>query len=161
MEKWIAQLHKHAWYILDTLKVTSVYKLDSSMKVSPSSVWELALSCIKEPFSQVGCEPYFPVLKPHREVPYPNYMEMSLLSVSMGGVLTSWVAEPRRSPVRSWSIHENFCSLWRCYVAPQPSLCAEMLSDGKRRLIWDSDYQLPVQAGYQSVQLPYDKARVL
>lgn len=101
MEKWITQLHKHAWWISDTLKVTSVHKLDSLMRVFPSPVWELALSCIKEPFSQGGCEPYFPVLKPHREVPYPNYMEMSLLSVSMGGALTSCVAEPRRSPIIS------------------------------------------------------------
>lgn len=101
MEKWITQLRKHAWWALDTLKVTSVHKLDPSMKVSPSPVWELALLFIKEPFSQQGCEPYFPVLKPHREVPYPNYMEMSLVSVSKGGALMSCVAEPCCSPIIS------------------------------------------------------------
>lgn len=99
MEKWITQLRKHAWCVLDTLKVTSVHKLDPSMKVSPSPVWELALLFIKEPFSQQGCEPYFPVLKPHREVPYPNYMEMSLVSVSKGGALMSYVAELSCSPI--------------------------------------------------------------
>lgn len=86
---------------MDTLKVTSVHKLDSSMRVFPSPVWELALLCIKEPFSQGGCEPYFPVLKLHREVPYPNYMEMSLVSVSKGGVLMSCVAELRHSTIIS------------------------------------------------------------
>lgn len=101
MEKWITQLHKHAWWLLDTLKVTSVHKLDSSMKVSPSPVWELALFCIKEPFSQGGREPYFPALKPHREVPYPNYMEMSLVSVSKGGALMSCAADPKHSAVIS------------------------------------------------------------
>lgn len=106
MEIWITQLHKHTWWSLDTLKVTSVHKLDSSMKVSPSPVWELALFCIKEPFSQGGCEPYFPALKPHREVPYTNYMEMSLVSLSKGGALMSCTAEPRHSPVIS-EIHKS------------------------------------------------------
>lgn len=152
MEKWITQLHKHAWWILDTLKVTSVHKLDSSMRVSPSPVWELALFCIKEPFSQRGGETYFPVLKPHREVPYPNYMEMSLVSVSKGGALMSYAAEPRHSPVineilvHPWEFgcQSAACDVFLTLRARLPP-CAEALSDGKTRLIRDSDYQLPVQ----------------
>jgi len=81
--------------------VTSVHKLGSSMEVSPSAAWELALFCIKEPFSQRGCEPYFPALKSQREVPYPNYMKMSLVSISTGGALMSCTAELRHSPVIS------------------------------------------------------------
>lgn len=95
VERWITQLHQHAWWILDTLMVTSVPKLDSLMKVSPSQVWELSLfPAWKNHSAKGGCEPYFPVLKPHREVPYPNYMKMSLVSVSEGVALTSCVAEP-------------------------------------------------------------------
>jgi len=69
------------------------------MKVCPSPDWELALFWIKEPFSQGGYEPFFPALKPRREVPYPNYMKMSLVSISKGGALMSCAAELRHSPV--------------------------------------------------------------
>lgn len=153
MEKWITQLHKHAWWLLDTLKVTSVHKLDSSMNVSPSPVWELALLCIKEPFSQGGCEPYFPVLKPHREVPYPNYMEMSLVSVSKGGALMSCAAELRHSIIISEILGHPWefgCQCTACDVFLTLSLgclcvrrCSKMEKTGLMR---DSDYQLPVQA---------------
>lgn len=49
------------------------------------------------------------MLKPHREVLYPNYMEMSPVSVSQGGALMSCVAEPRNSPIISeiLGIHES------------------------------------------------------
>lgn len=81
--------------------MTSLHRLDSSMKVSPSPVWESVPSSIKGPFSQEGSEPDFPVLEPHREVPSPNYMEMSLVSVSEGGTLMSCVTELRSSPIIS------------------------------------------------------------
>lgn len=97
MEKWITQLHKHAWWLLDTLMVTSVHKLDSSMKLSQPSLGVGSLLYKRTIQPKGGCEPYFPVLKPHREVPYPNYMEMSLVSVSKGGALMSCTAEPRPS----------------------------------------------------------------
>ncbi len=142
MEKWIIQLHKHAWWLLDTLKVTSVHKLDSSMKVSPSPVWELALFCIKEPFSQGGREPYFPALKPHREVPYPNYMEMSLVSVSKGGALMSCAAEPRHSAIISEILGHPWefgCQCAACDVFLTLSLgclCARRCCQMEKQVSW-------------------------
>lgn len=53
----------------------------------PAQTWESASLLYKRNHSaSKGSEPNFPALKPHREVPSPNYMEMSLVSLSEGWV---------------------------------------------------------------------------
>ena len=67
------------------LAVTSTQTRPTRVTAPPRLVAALpCLSPIKEPFSQGEVRQTFPRLKPHREGPCPNYMEMSPVSISEG-----------------------------------------------------------------------------
>lgn len=166
-EKWITQLHKHVWWLLDTLTVTYVHKLNSSMKVSPSPVWELALFCIKEPFSQSGMWALFSCAKA---------TQGGALSELHGNVtcicIKGWGSDVMCGGAKAqynnqWDLETSItvwmpkCDACDVFLTLNLPLCAEVLSDGKTGLMWESDYQLPVQTDNQSVRHPYVKGRVL
>lgn len=157
MEKWITQLHKHVWWLLDTLAVTYVHKLNSSMKVSPSPVWELALFGIKEPFSQSGMWALFSCAKA---------TQGGALSELHGNVtcicITGWGSDVMCGKAKAqhnnqWDL-ETSITVWMpmfdacdVFLTLNLPLCAEVLSDGKTSLMWE----------IQSVWHPYVKGSVL